>query len=144
MMFLLSLFDTGQGCDLRWFHFESKIFPLTGKELCVCVWVLGPDVLQLICVCGCYGTVGIPNRRENRGQKKSERKRQTQRNSLMREERFHIWTHWTSLPAQLQNHLKFFFPPFCVHRCVSAYDNAFRGRMVTCQWFDHEHLILTH
>lgn len=32
---------------------QIKIFPLTGNGLCVCVCVLGPDVLQLICVCGC-------------------------------------------------------------------------------------------
>lgn len=113
------------------------------RAMCLCMSAWPRCVTVNMCVWVCYGTVGIPNRRENRGQKKSERKRQTQRNSLMREERFHIWTHWTSLPAQLQNHLKFFSPSFYVHWCLSAYDNAFRGCMVTCQFFDLEHLIFT-
>lgn len=125
MMFLVSLF----GCDLWWFLFDFEFFSIDWKRDCVFVCTLGPDVLQLICVrvCVgvCYGTVGIPNRRENRrAKRKSERKKQTQRNSLMREERFHIWTHWTSLPAQLQNHLKFFFSSFFVHWSVREYDNA--------------------
>lgn len=128
-MFLLSLFDTGQGCDLWWFICKSKFFHWLEIGLCVCVCVLGPDVLQLICVCGCVTEQwGFLTEGKIEG-KKRERKRQTQRNSLMREERFHIWTHWTSLPAQLQNHLKFFFPSFFVHWCVSAYDNVFRGCM---------------
>ncbi len=103
--------------------------------MCLCTWAR--CVTVNMCVWVCYGTVGIPNRRKNKGQKKSERKRQTQRNSLMRGERFYIWTHWTSLPAQLQNHLKFFSPTFFVHWSVSAYDNA------VAPYFDLEHLILT-
>lgn len=134
MMFLFPLFYFGRTCDLWWLLLKSHIFPLTGNGPRACVCVFGPDVLQLICVCGCV-TEQWGFLTEGKIEGKKQRKTDTKKLPYETETVLHLDPlDYTACSAAKP--VKILFPLFLsafMSVCACAYDNAVTWGILSLQ-----------